>query len=53
MRTPYKVIYFCDAVFLGGAEAYLKLLVRKYPTTSTSLEWRFLPFRRWLRWPGF
>jgi glycosyltransferase involved in cell wall biosynthesis/GT2 family glycosyltransferase len=31
MRTPYKVIYFCDAVFLGGAEAYLKLLVPEIP----------------------
>ena len=27
MGTPYKVIYFCDAIFLGGAEEYLKLLV--------------------------
>ena len=27
MGTPYKVVYFCDGVFLGGAEAYLKLLV--------------------------
>ncbi len=27
MGTPYKVVYFCDAVFLGGAEVYLKLLV--------------------------
>ena len=31
MVTPYKVVYFCDAVFLGGAEAYLKLLVPEIP----------------------
>ncbi len=31
METPYKVVYFCDAVFLGGAEAYLKLLVPEIP----------------------
>ena len=26
-----KVVYFCDAVFLGGAEEYLKLLVPEIP----------------------
>ena len=31
METPCKVVYFCDAVFLGGAEAYLKLLVPEIP----------------------
>ena len=31
MGKPYKVVYFCDAVFLGGAEAYLKLLIPEIP----------------------
>ena len=26
-----KVVYFCDAIFLGGAEEYLKLLVPEIP----------------------
>jgi O-antigen biosynthesis protein len=27
MNEPQKIIYFSDAIFLGGAEAYLKLLI--------------------------
>ena len=31
MKTSHKVVYFCDAIFLGGAEEYLKLLVPEIP----------------------
>ena len=27
MSEPQKIIFFSDAIFLGGAEEYLKLLI--------------------------
>ncbi len=27
MDEPQKIVYFSDAIFLGGAEEYLKLLI--------------------------